>query len=136
MLLYDEWVKTYKPIKNPTNDWDGEYSAFETFSPDVDFVFKQPDNLVWTEVDGDGGCYLIAGKHYVNRIQYFVCEVPWTNDNEEVVVQMWVNCECANEDNNWDGDPNCDKCESGTLDFFPDTHEELERVLKLQDERW
>ena len=57
MLLYDEWVNTYKPIKNPTNDWGGEYSAFETFSPDVDFVFEQPDNLVWTEIQGDGGCY-------------------------------------------------------------------------------
>jgi len=136
MLLYDEWLAKYKPIKNPTNDWGGDYSAFETFSPDVDFVWSQPENLVWTEIDGDGGCYLVAGKAYVNRIQYYVCEVPWEENVEDVVVQLWVPCECANEDNDYDGDPDCQLCESGTIDFFPDTHEELERVLKLQNERY
>ena len=136
MIFTEEWVNTYKPIKNPTNDWGGDYSAFETFSPDVDFVFEQPDNLVWTEVDGDGGCYIIAGKHYVNRIQYYVCEVPWTDENEFVPVQMWVQCECATEENNFDGDPNCRNCESGTRDFFPETIEEVKAIEELQRKAW
>jgi hypothetical protein len=32
---------------------------------------------VWTYVDGDDGTYVTNGYHLVNRIGYFITEVPY-----------------------------------------------------------
>ena len=132
MILQSEWEATYKPIKNPNNDWGGTYSAFETFSPEVDFVWSKPDNLVWTEIDGDDGSYIIAGKHYVNRLQYYVCEVPWTDDNLMAVISITQDCEdCGGtgeepEKNDDGGYDDCWLCGGrGYFTNYPETREEL-----------
>ncbi len=36
----------------------------------------------WTVVDCDGRLYLAAGYHFVNRLAYVRCEVPWTDADE------------------------------------------------------
>ncbi len=77
-MTEDEWEATYKPIKNHIDDnasWNN--TMFETYGEEVEFVNAQPYNKVWTWVDGDEGTYVINGCHLVNRIGYFVCEVPW-----------------------------------------------------------
>lgn len=138
MLLQEEWEAKYKPIKNPNNEWGGDYSAFETFSPEVDFVWSKPDNLVWTEIDGDEGNYIIAGKHYVNRLQYYVCDVPWTDENETVVISLEIPCpDCGGtgEEPEEDelGNNDCWNC--GGRSFFtrfPHTQEELKELLERQ----
>ena len=33
----------------------------------------------WTVTDCDGRLYLAAGFHFVNRLAYVRCEVPWTD---------------------------------------------------------
>jgi hypothetical protein len=124
-MTVDEWVETFKPIKNPNNDWGGDYSAFETFSPDVTFVSAQPDNLIWTEIDGDGGCYIISGYHLVNRIQYYVATVPFPKDAYiEAVVCLYKECDCIDED--YEADPDCAECESGgTVNVYAETRADL-----------
>ena len=133
MILQDEWEATYKPIKNDNNDWGGTYSAFETFSPEVDFVWSKPDNLVWTEIDGDEGSYIIAGKHLVNRLQYYVCEVPWTDENETVVISLEIECEDCNGTGVEPDDDDCWLCGGrGYFTRYPDTQDELKELLEKQ----
>ena len=134
MILVDEWVDTYKPIKNENNDWGGTYSAFETYSPEVDFVWSKPDNLVWTEIDGDEGSYIIAGKHLVNRLQYFVCEVAWEDENLMAVISIEKECgECKGTGEQPLGEnevEDCDVCGGrGYWQVYPDTMEELEELI-------
>lgn len=135
MILVDEWVDTYKPIKNENNDWGGDYSAFETYSPEVDFVWSKPNNLVWTEIDGDEGSYIIAGKHLVNRLQYYVCEIPWTDENLMVAIsieEQCNDCDGTGEEPEVDENGNSDCWLCGGRGFFtryPDTMEELENLI-------
>ena len=132
-MTYEEWEAKYKPIPNHIT---GECCSFETYGDELDFVMSQKPEHIWTEIDGDNGVYIVDGYHYVNRIQYFVCEVPWTDENEFVPVQMWVQCECANEDNDFEGELDCPNCESGTRDFFPETIEEYNAIEELQRKAW
>lgn len=71
------------PIKNPHADhgWDG--TLFETYGVELNFVRSQPENHVWTLVNGEGGNpVVLSGFHIVNRIGYFVTEKPWTEQCE------------------------------------------------------
>ena len=36
----------------------------------------------WTVIDSDGRLYLAAGYHFVNRLGYLRCEVPWTDADQ------------------------------------------------------
>lgn len=38
-------------------------------------------HLVWTIVDEDGRLYVRPGFRFVNRIDYVLCVVPWTDDD-------------------------------------------------------
>jgi hypothetical protein len=101
-MTEDEWFETYKPIKNhiDTNaSFDGY--MFETYDEEVEFVKEQPDNHVWMYGDGDdGGGYIWSGWGFINRIGYFVTEVPFP-DNTTIQVQVsvpWHFCEnCDSE---------------------------------------
>lgn len=58
---------------------------FETYGPELDFVQSQEANKIWTIVDGDNdNTFYMAGYHLVNRIGYFVTEVPWQTGDEEI----------------------------------------------------
>ena len=104
-LTEDEWIATYKPIKNhlDTNaSFNGE--MFETYGEEVEFVKQQNPNTIWMYGDGDdGGGYVWSGWGFVNRIGYFVTEVPFP-DNTTIQVQLTVpfyfceNCESELED--------------------------------------
>ena len=82
-MTEDEWLETYKPKTNHIDSnasWNG--TMFETYGEEVEFVQSTPDNFVWTLLEGDEGQTLISnGYSFVNRLGYFVCEVPW-NENE------------------------------------------------------
>jgi len=70
-----EWAEKYKPLKTK----DGEPFAFETYGGSVDFVKYQDQHHIWTLCDSDFSDkgYLIMGYHFINRLNYFVCEIPW-----------------------------------------------------------
>lgn len=117
IYTYDAWEAKFKPIKNHLSKYDN--LAFETYGEEVEYIATQPNENVWTEVDGDEGCYIIAGKHFVNRIQYYVCEVPWTDEFAEVPTWAYRICDCTEETG--DPDPNCKECDEGTIDIPCDT---------------
>jgi hypothetical protein len=82
----DDWESVYKPINNhidPNSSWNG--TMFETYGEEFDFVYAQSDANVWTWVDGDEGTWIISGRAYVNRIGYFVTELP---HNGSVALQV------------------------------------------------
>jgi hypothetical protein len=124
-LTQDEWEEKYLPIKNPNNDWGGDYSSFETYSPDVTFVSEQPDNTIWTEMDGEDGVYIVSGYHLVNRIQYYITQKPWTED-VSIPVCLYKDCDCQDDG---EGNPDCQECDGdGVITFWIETREELEEI--------
>ena len=104
-MTEDEWIATYKPIKNhlDTNaSFNGE--MFETYGQEVEFVKQQNPNTIWMYGDGDdGGGYVWSGWGFVNRIGYFITEVPFP-DNTTIQIQLTIpfyfceNCDSELED--------------------------------------
>ena len=131
-MVYDEWVDTYKPIPNKIAKFPNG-NAFETYGEELDFVRSHDEKFIWTEVDGDGGCYIINGYHFVNRIQYYVCEVASLEPRyQEVVVNLYQDCSCLDDDYN--ANPDCQECEgSGMKIIYVDTREEL---IELKGEKY
>lgn len=89
-MTEDEWFAAYKPIINhiDTNaSFDGY--MFETYGDEEQYIKTYPNpNCVWTYGDGDdGGTYIWAGWSFVNRIGYFITEVPF-QDGEEIQIQI------------------------------------------------
>jgi hypothetical protein len=77
-MTEDEWFDTYKPIKNHL-DTNASFNShmFETYGDEVEFVKTQSPANIWMFGDGDdGGLYIWNGWGFVNRIGYFVTEVP------------------------------------------------------------
>lgn len=133
-LTYDEFCDIYKPKANQFRPYPEQEYTFETYGEEQDFVFAQDEKFVWTEVDGDGGSFIIAGKHFVNRYQYYVCEVPWHSEDQEVVVQLYKECEtcgCYGGYGTLDNGDGCPECETNSdlYNVYPDTRKELAEVL-------
>ena len=101
-MTEEEWFDTYKPIKNhidPTSSFDGH--MFETYGDEVEFVKFQDTDMIWMLGDGDdGGLYIWSGWGFVNRIGYFITEVPCP-PNTTIQIQVgvpWYYCEnCDSE---------------------------------------
>jgi len=99
---FDEWCDTYKPIKNHIDNnasFNGE--MFETYGDEVAFVKEQPEDRIWMYGDGnDGGSYVWSGWGFVNRLGYFITEVPCPpNTTIQIRVSYnWFYCEnCSAE---------------------------------------
>jgi len=79
MMDYEEWAEKFKPIKNTIDSnaaFDG--TMFETFGKELEAVKSANPLYVWTLVDGDEGESIISnGYHFVNRIGYFITEIPF-----------------------------------------------------------
>ena len=79
---FDEWCDTYKPIINHIDsnasfdNGDGGV-MFETYGDEVEFVKSQSPANIWMYGQGDdGGTYVWNGWGFVNRLGYFITEVP------------------------------------------------------------
>jgi hypothetical protein len=98
----DAWEAKYKPIKNQfTQKQEGEFveDKFETYGEELEFVRAQDPRCVWTLVDGDdGNLYIVDGYHFVNRVNYFVTEVPF--EGEFLEVPYYIFDDEENEDDN------------------------------------
>ena len=69
---------------------------FETYDGEVAFVKEQDPAYIWMYGDGDdGGSYIWNGWHIVNRIGYFVTEVPCPPDTtiQVLISHNWFYCE-------------------------------------------
>lgn len=111
---WDEFEKQFKPIKNHFRN-DPNEKQFETYGEELDFVNAQDPRYVWTWVDGDMCSVLVNGKAFVNRLVYYVCEIPWEEDKDyTVLLSVEEECECYNEDgyeNGEYGKEDCTECE-------------------------
>ena len=99
---FDDWCDTYKPITNHIDNnasFDG--AMFETYGDEVAFVKEQPEDRIWMYGDGDdGGSYIWSGWGFVNRLGYFITEVPCPpNTTIQIRVSYnWFYCEnCGTE---------------------------------------
>jgi hypothetical protein len=98
----DRWEQKYLPVTNHINPdaaWainDDDGMMFETYGEELAFVKAQPDQNVWTWVDGDAGTWLVNGFHLVNRIGYFITENPCEEELVEIQIDTYTN----NEENN------------------------------------
>ncbi len=74
-LSYDEWRETYRPIK-----------TIDTL--DTEELSKHDPQTIWTYCDSSGeGDYIVNGRRWVNRLEYYVTEKPWAEDY--VYVRPW-----------------------------------------------
>jgi hypothetical protein len=97
-MTVEQWEEQYEPFVNHLDadaSWatdDANGIMFETYGAEVDHVFDQPVHYTWTYVDGEEGTYIIAGRHIVNRIGYFITENQWDDDfNTKYEVQVISN---------------------------------------------
>lgn len=135
-MTEDEWVATYKPIKNNI-DMNSSFNGtmFETYGEEVEFVKAQDQNRIWMLGDGDdGGMYVWSGWGFINRIGYFITEVPFP-DNTTIQIQVgipWYFCEGC--DTEWEDPDNLirDKFQEADLDKCPAcaTIDELHQLEK------
>lgn len=104
-LSAEEWTNTFKPLPNHLDSeasWQDENNVgamYETYGEELDFVRKMyadTPNYVWTYMDSDnGGTVIVDGYHLVNRIGYFITEVPQARDTTyEVLVSDPDECLC------------------------------------------
>ena len=109
---FDEWVETYKPITNHIDpnasfqDEEGNGLMFETYGDEVEFVKSQSPDKIWMYGDGDdGGSYIWSGWGFVNRLGYFITEVPCPpNTTIQIKVSSyWFYCEGCGEEMEDDG---------------------------------
>jgi hypothetical protein len=88
-LTEDEWLLQFKPIQNHLDSnasWGGK--IFETYGDEESFVYDKDDTFVWTYMeDSEGGTFLTNGRAFINRLGYFVSDVPW-NEGETFQVQI------------------------------------------------
>jgi hypothetical protein len=79
---------TYHPLQNPDNEDTGFWGKmFETYGEDERYVMLEDKKHVWTLVDHNPNSVyldLIPGYHLVDRLGYFISDVPW--EDEELVV--------------------------------------------------
>lgn len=86
---FEFWLEEFKPITNHI-DTNASFGGimFETYGDEVEFVKQQDPRCIWTYGDGDdGGGYIWNGWHFVNRIGYFITEVPCP-ENTEIQIQV------------------------------------------------
>lgn len=80
----EEWFENFEPMTNHLNEYGG--ITFETFGKDVEYIFKLDPHYVWTYVDGDEEPCIVEGRHYVNRLCYYVTRHPW-QDNTQYFIE-------------------------------------------------
>ena len=90
-LEYDEWFEKYKPI---TTDH-GDIRIYETYGADLEFIHSIiEDNRVWTFLDSGDYSAIVNGAMFVNRLCYYVTEVPWEGEAGDIEIDMYQADEC------------------------------------------
>lgn len=118
------WAEKYKPIKNTIRNNGDE--QFETYGEELEFIQAQDPRYVWTNVQGDMSDLVVAGNAYVNRLCYYVTEIPWEDEDEQVLLSEEKECGCYSEDyeDGELGSPDCQLCEGyGLITVYPDSEE-------------
>ncbi|MBK3780367.1 hypothetical protein G3A43_08855 [Paraburkholderia aspalathi] len=83
---YEIWKDAFRPTRNPRKIPSLEDSnRFDIFPDDLKRVLaaqKTCTEKVWTLIEGENGkLYISQGYHLVNRLGYFITEVPFDPTN-------------------------------------------------------
>lgn len=71
-MSYQQWFETYRPIRE---------EHFETYGTAVEFVRTQDPCRIWTYATNECD-YIVNGWHVINRIGYFITEIPFLQGEE------------------------------------------------------
>lgn len=92
-LTWEEFEEQFKPIPNHFHENDTALH-FETYGEEDEFVRTFIEqNRVWTYTDVGSGTVISEGYHWVNRLGYFVTEVPWEEGTDYEVDLQLDTCE-------------------------------------------
>jgi hypothetical protein len=87
----DDWYDTYKPILTDH----GDLRVYETYGTDLEFIESIiEDNRVWTFIDGSDYSVITNGMFFVNRLNYYVTEIPWEGEAGDIQVDLYEANEC------------------------------------------
>lgn len=77
-ITWDEFEEKYKPHMT-------EQDGFVRYWDEPEVEIARKENRLWTQLDIDrDDLFVIAnGFHWVNRMDHFICEVPY-NEGEEI----------------------------------------------------
>lgn len=117
-MTIEQWESKYKPIVNPNAEDECSADRFETHGEDLEFVLNVANRTpkkVWTLEDIGGQLIICAGYHLVNRMNYFITEVEWEDENLEV--QYCDEDVCCDEDADID-ESTIQKALKGMLDHL------------------
>ena len=98
----EQWEHNYKPIINTVNeghnyvDEDGNklYGWFDIWDEkDAEYLRSLDHNYVWTMVTEDNHDYLLSGTWSINRMEYYVCALPWTGEAGDIVADYGCCCD-------------------------------------------
>lgn len=105
---WEEWATKFKPKKNHLRDHAEQ--MYETYGEDYEYIQSLDPKYVWTNVQSDMADLLVAGVAYVNRLCYYVCEVPWEDADDTCLLSVEVECECYDEETG-EGKDDCQICQ-------------------------
>lgn len=100
-ITYEKFVETYKPIKNHIIQ-DAPYNGcmFETYGNQLKYIKESghTDKHVWTLLEcNNEEFWIVPGYYIINRLGYFITEIPWesknmqVNDNEMCTIEEAIN---------------------------------------------
>lgn len=128
-ITFSTFEELYKPKSNHISPYGNKH--YETYGEEYEYIKTLDPRYVWTEVQGDMSMLLVTGVAFVNRLSYTVCEKPWTDEFQTVVISMDIECECydeeamENDEREEYGDPSCEHCEGyGLKTVYPDDYVE------------
>ena len=64
-MNFQEWVETYKPV-----------NIIEPVGWGIDVINSTEEKYIWTLLECEG-YHIISGAHWVNRITYIICAIPY-----------------------------------------------------------
>lgn len=79
VITWDEWISKYKPVLS-----EGHPIMYETYGIQLKIVQDTDSSLVWTLGEESGESYIDAGCRFVNRLGYYICQVPWEHPDIQV----------------------------------------------------
>lgn len=129
-ITYSKFEELYGPkVNHLDKNNNGDNRFYETYGEEYEYIKSLDPHYVWTEVQGDMSMLLVTGVAFVNRLSYVVCEKPWKDEFQTVVLSMDIECECFDQDKYDEGgdagNPDCEFCEGyGLRAVDPDNYEE------------
>lgn len=71
---FDVFIDKFKPIER----FPEQTLLWETYGEDYEHVCSKNENYIWTIITGDSGkMYITPGIHWINRMNYIICEELW-----------------------------------------------------------